>query len=319
MKKDNRFRLTYVTEPEPQDKSEADVADGGESTTHSSISDQLFSAYLLDKDIITFTQLEQAIRLQKQNNLVLGELGIRHGYLAPEQVDKILDQQQRSGRKFGELAVELGHLTDNQLYELLAAQANNHFFLGEALQSLGYLTKDELYQHLAEFKKLSSNRHLELVDFLEPGLDRLILQQFVNLTYEFFYSKGFIANVSEPTVSLPPPDQYRVYSVRHNIKKRGLFQKRLNFSLSILLLSSWDHLISERQSFSNQNTEIIDNDEVAQTFYNLNYLLCRRLRKIGYECKHGSIQSTIPVFNRCLSIRYDTSIEPLYVVYTENA
>jgi hypothetical protein len=286
--------------------------DGARSGEH------LFAAYLIEQQVLEPEQLEEAIRLQRQRHLLLGELGMLRGYLQPDGVDRILKAQQTSDRKFGELALEMGLLTPEQLQELLEAQANNHFYLGEALLALGHIrNKDELYQHLVRFKALSSPERLEAAQIPWPGFDRRLIEELIQLTYEFFYNEGFVIRMAGISPALPPRDDYRIYSVTHTLSRKGLFSRKAYCTLSMLLLKSWNHIISRDSSFD--RTSLGPSDDVAEIVYILNNLFCKRLRKADYSCKYGPVRSTLPAFTRCLTIRFDTSVEPFFLLFSENS
>lgn len=279
--------------------------------------DFLFGAYLIEQRIIKREQLEEAIRFQKQRQLFLGELGIKQGYFQTADVNKILDIQQRQGGKFGEIAVDQGLISREQLQALLEAQSNNHFYLGEALLALGYIiNQDELYRYLANFKAFTKPGQLIVEETLWQGFDREVLQQIIRLTFEFFYSEGYVVQLAEVTETLPLSDRYVVYSVEHTFGKKGLFKGKANHALSFLLLSTWNRLIGRNRAHNTPSDA--HSDDVAQAILNFNDLLSRRLRKLDYHCKHGPIRLTIPAFNRRLTIRFDTSVEPLYLLYTKN-
>lgn len=279
---------------------------------------QFFGNYLIQNGIISQTQIDEAIRLQKEHRLLLGELGVRHGYFVQNDVDKVLAAQRESGRKFGELAIELGLITKTQLRDLLEAQSKNHFYLGEALIALGYLSQNDLYRYLADFKLATSAEHLKLADSLQDVFDHEVVEQFIKLVHEFFYNEGFVATATAVEKQLPPPNHYNVYSTQYSIKQRGFFQKRSYYSISMLMLDSWHRLIGNKDAVVDNTNRPSTEQSVMAKLTDLNELLCSRLRRLGYDCQHGPVQTIIPPFSHCLSIRYETSIEPIYVIYTKN-
>ncbi len=280
--------------------------------------EQFFNDYLVQNGVVSQAQIAAAVRLQKQHRALLGELGIKHGYFTQKDVDQILAAQQGNKRKFGEVAIAMGFIKEAQLHDLLEAQSNNHFYLGEALIALGYLSQNDMYRHLADFKQATNVDHLELADVLEDTFDHAVIEQSVKLIHEFFYSEGSVAKAVAADKELPPPNQYNVYATRYVIKKKGFFQKKSYYSISVLLLSSWNHLIGGNASANNSLDDPSGEQAVARKLTDLNDLLCNRLGRLGYDCQHGPVQTTIPPFSHCLSIRYETSIEPLYVIYTED-
>ncbi len=285
-----------------------------DSTAH--VSERHFTSYLIERRILSPAQLEEAIRLQHQPHLLLGELCIQHGYLKSDGVARILEAQQTSTAKFGELAVSMGLISPEQLQELLTAQASNHFYLGEALVALGHFrSKEELFQHLTDFKALASPSQLDANLTLWPEFDQQIVEKILELTYEFFYSKGFVVQVAEISPTLPPPGDYQIYCVTHTLRHKGLFRKKTYYTLSILLSKAWNNIISRDGLFGESESD--SSEKVAEFIHGFNSLLCKRLNKLDYRCKHGPVRSTLPASRHRLTIRFSSSIEPLYLLCTD--
>jgi hypothetical protein len=105
--------------------------------------------------------------------------------------------------------------------------------------------------------------------------------------------------------------------VTHTLSRKGLFSKKAYCTLSMLLLKSWNHIISRDDSFD--RTSLGLSDDVAEFVHIFNNQFCKRLHKADYNCKHGPVRSTLPVFRRCLTIRFGTSVEPFFLMFSENS
>lgn len=104
---------------------------------------QLFGYYLLDKNIISTDQLNEALVNKNIYKARLGSLFTESGYMTPEQVEYIHSEQKRFDKNMGDLAVFLGFLTRAQMEELLEKQNSGDMALAEALVSKGYITRAE--------------------------------------------------------------------------------------------------------------------------------------------------------------------------------
>lgn len=104
---------------------------------------QLFGYYLLDKNIISTEQLNEALVNKNIYKARLGSLFMESGYMTPEQVEYVHREQRKFDKNMGDLAVFLGFLTRAQMEELLEKQNGGDMALAEALVSKGYITPAE--------------------------------------------------------------------------------------------------------------------------------------------------------------------------------
>ena len=114
---------------------------------------QLFGYYLLDKNIISTEQLNEALVNKNIYKARLGSLFTESGYMTPEQVEYVHDEQKRFDRNIGDIAVFLGFLTRAQMEELLDRQNSGDTALAEALVNKGYITRAEYDNLLKAYKQ----------------------------------------------------------------------------------------------------------------------------------------------------------------------
>ena len=95
---------------------------------------QFFGNYLLNKGLVSASQLSDALSVQKQTRLKLGVLAINAGYMTAEQVDMVHAAQQKVDKRIGDIACEMGFLTEEKVMELLKSQGAAHLQLGQGLQ-----------------------------------------------------------------------------------------------------------------------------------------------------------------------------------------
>jgi hypothetical protein len=113
-----------------------------------------FGRFLLDKKLITATDIINARILQKRSNLLIGQLAVSKGLLSEEEAEKILVIQEDTCEKFGEIAVRENHLTIEEVEALLKEQQDRYIFFGEALVQLGAISEAQLIEGLKEFNRI---------------------------------------------------------------------------------------------------------------------------------------------------------------------
>lgn len=114
---------------------------------------QYFGNFLLNKGLVTPSELDKAIELQKTAHLKLGVLCVNAGYMTPTQIEEVHQKQTQVDKRFGELAIELGYLTEEQLEEILSTQKHSHLLLGQVLIDENILTLDEFTSALNQYKE----------------------------------------------------------------------------------------------------------------------------------------------------------------------
>jgi hypothetical protein len=120
----------------------------------------IFGRFLIIKGLITEQDIVNARLIQRQQNLMIGELARRKGWITGKDIERVLVFQEENPRPFGELAVEHEYLHKSQVAELLKEIELNHLFLGEALVSLGALTRKDMLESLEIFGRLRETDRL---------------------------------------------------------------------------------------------------------------------------------------------------------------
>ncbi|MFC4726968.1 chemotaxis protein CheX [Coralloluteibacterium thermophilus] len=110
---------------------------------------KFFGQFLLEKGVITPSQLLVALQAQQTSNPVLGELAQQRGLLTAAQAERINARQRAEDRRFGDLAQEMGLLDAAQVDELVAAQKAQRRLFGEILLEQGFLDRAQLDAELA--------------------------------------------------------------------------------------------------------------------------------------------------------------------------
>jgi len=113
---------------------------------------QYFGQYLLNKEILSITQLRTVLDQEESSKVKLGILAMDAGYMTVQEVERVHQYQKQQDRRFGELAIELGFLKEEQLTKMLAVQNQKYLKLSQAILDKGYLTLTEVNGALNRYK-----------------------------------------------------------------------------------------------------------------------------------------------------------------------
>ncbi len=119
---------------------------------------------LVERGVITEEQLQTALRVQRDQGGMLGEILTQRGWVTPLSIAAAVAKQKaepapaaqgkrrdrgESWKPLGTLLVEKGFISDVQLKQALALQRDGGGFLGEVLVDRGWLTASDLVLALA--------------------------------------------------------------------------------------------------------------------------------------------------------------------------
>ena len=115
-----------------------------------------FGLYLKKRGIISAEQLVDALEVQLNTLVPIGQLALEEGILSVRDIFTILRAQSDSPHeRFGELAIELGLMTRDELMRLLMIQADRKRSLSEILVWQGMLTERRASTELAAYRRAS--------------------------------------------------------------------------------------------------------------------------------------------------------------------
>jgi hypothetical protein len=135
---------------------------------------QFFGNYLLNKHLITPTQLMDAIQNKKNIHLKLGVLAIHNGYMTAEEVEYVHAKQTTIDKRFGTIAVEEGFLTKQQVADLLNSQTPDYLLLSQLLVDKGYLSMEQFQSAMIEYQSLYELTELDFCDEQNTKVNALI-------------------------------------------------------------------------------------------------------------------------------------------------
>jgi hypothetical protein len=142
---------------------------------------RLFGEVLVNAGLITPSQLEEALRVQRtlMPNLRLGQILVEQEVITRQQLSETLSREiGRSERRhrLGELLVEAGVITADQLESALRFQRRTGLRLGEALLQLDCLTESALKEALCGQLGVAFVRPDQL--HVHPGLGSVISRKY---------------------------------------------------------------------------------------------------------------------------------------------
>lgn len=260
-----------------------------------------FSAYLLDQNLLTASQLQEGIASQSINSRFIGYQALKKGYISDGILRKIVRLNGSSGT--GETVQRCdidGFLTENQLFELLRYQAFNHNYLGLSLINLGYMTTHQLKTHLRRFKHFIFDNNTT-VNLNETGMlaTELILEQAMIHHRKFLFDTGYATELLSVSQGLDTDDSKINFATSLKLNRKTTFY--VGVSLEKETLFNIAQFIGQQYADLPKAHEL--HEIFGQILFNLNYSLCRNLRKDGLKLKHGPVQYHFPDFSHCTTTR----------------
>jgi diguanylate cyclase (GGDEF)-like protein len=111
----------------------------------------LFSAFLVEREVVTEQQVQAALRSAPPPAVPAGRLARRLGWISPRKLRRVLREVRANRRPFGETALALGYLSRCQVHALLALQREPPEDLANALVDLDALTAEQARREVAAY------------------------------------------------------------------------------------------------------------------------------------------------------------------------
>ena len=119
-----------------------------------------FGTYLLDKGIITRSQLADALVFQCSINKSLMELALELNFISKREVCDIKELCNDFNTDFKKVALKEGYLNSDQLDEVLIEQIVSKRYLGELMVEMGIISQDILEEELVGFILIGQSTEL---------------------------------------------------------------------------------------------------------------------------------------------------------------
>ena len=145
----------------------------------------MFGQWLVDLDVITATDLREALALMRAINSTIGELAVAHGLVTAAQAAEINELQRHVDGRWGDIAIALGvgRATAARIEQLAWEQQLENLRLSDALVELGCISATEVERRLGDFDNQAEVDSAALDDTtkawiatLTEGLPRLLMR-----------------------------------------------------------------------------------------------------------------------------------------------
>ena len=134
-----------------------------------------FGDYLLRQGKIKRSELKDALRLQTESFVILGEQAIAANVLNKKQVGAIMGHQRVQGGFFGDIAVNLGFLNKDDVDKCLGIRNREDFLFGKKLVSYGAITKEDIEEDWRRFKQSRPHDRRIIRERTKGQLNRRVL------------------------------------------------------------------------------------------------------------------------------------------------
>lgn len=260
-----------------------------------------FSSYLLDQNVVTVNQLENCIAAQTVNNQIIGNYAVKKGFITDGILKQIQIQKTQSIENNNKaLSSIAGFISENQMFELLKYQAFNHNYLGVSLVNLGYMTVNTLKTHLSRFKNMiiETNEFDEFEDSGQLG-SKLFQKEVINRHRSFLFNTGYATELVSVSTDYVKDNTKLNFATSLKLNRKTTYY--VGISLEKDTLYNIAALIGEEFKINPGVGELYE--IFGQVLYNLNYSICRNLKKNGLKLKHGAVQYYFPPWQDCITTR----------------
>lgn len=268
--------------------------------------------YLVGKGLINENQLEDAIRLQKENNSLVGTIALAQGFLDKKQLNYLVRQQTRVDERIGTLALQEGLLSQDELDTVLTIQGKNHIFLGESLVRLGMISKQVLDEALRRFERQIVNQQIQVKEAIShlPSAKEMLVTLDVSL--RFFYRLGYPVRIVGMADCIPERFEH-LFCSEQVFKKAGT--SYMGVGMTTMLLESILQRPGLRDRPDESDADTMEN--MSQLIFNLNYMICNQMKKLGIRVKHGAAFISMPSDNRVsgVCLEMETVTSPMVLAY----
>lgn len=143
-----------------------------------------FGDYLLEKDKISHSQLEDIMKRQQSSRAKLGLIAVAEKLLTNKQAEELNELQKQKDTRFGDLAIQKGYLLTEEVNYLLNLQGNPYLKYIQTITDLNIMTIDEIEACLESFKKDNGFSDTEQEALKSGDIDRII-PVFIDITTPF--------------------------------------------------------------------------------------------------------------------------------------
>lgn len=133
-----------------------------------------FGDYLLKKNKISQSQLEDVLSQQQSSRAKLGLIAVAEKLLTSKQAEELNELQKLKDSRFGDIAIEKGYLLKEEVNHLLNLQGNSYLKFVQALMDNNVMNMNEIETTLVEYKRDYNLSDTELEALKSGDIDRII-------------------------------------------------------------------------------------------------------------------------------------------------
>ena len=115
---------------------------------------RLFGNYLVDKKVLTQTQLDDLLPVQKDFKAEVETIAVINKVLTAAVAQELLGRIDKNTEHFGEAAIEAAYLTDEKLDEILTYQTNAFMKFVQSMIDNHFLDLGQINHFLDEFQRM---------------------------------------------------------------------------------------------------------------------------------------------------------------------
>ncbi|MDE7200717.1 MAG: chemotaxis protein CheX [Lachnospiraceae bacterium] len=135
---------------------------------------RLFGNYLVEKQILSQSQLDDLLPVQKDFKAEVETIAVINKVLTSAAAQELLGQIDKDKERFGEEAIEAGYLSDEKLDEILTYQSNTFMKLVQKLLDRGIFSLEQINPFLDEFQQRGGYNDAQISALIHDDLEQCI-------------------------------------------------------------------------------------------------------------------------------------------------
>ena len=166
--------------------------------------------------------------------------------------------------------------------------------------SLGYMTVNSLKTHLNRFKKMiiDTNEFNEIEDSGQLGT-KLFQKEVINRHRSYLFNTGYATELVSISTHCIQDDTRLNFATSLKLNRKVTYYIGISLEKDTLL-----NIAALKGEEFNICPGVGEMYEIfGQILFNLNYSICRNLKKNGLKLKHGAVQYYFPPCQDCITTR----------------
>ena len=136
--------------------------------------DRLLGNYMLEKGILTRSQLAQVYKAQESNRAKLGVIAVSEKLMTIAQAEQVNALQASMDKRFGDIAIEKGYLSEMQLSRLLELQGNSYLAFIQAIVDEGLLSMERVTKAEEDYQKENGFTATDIAELKSGDISRIV-------------------------------------------------------------------------------------------------------------------------------------------------